>query len=258
MIDTVVVSCRKNNYYLSPNGDDYKVGDIVIFEGDDDLLYGKVIKSNYKEKKKNLDLPLFNIVRVINKDDKKKIDSNKSIEEKALKEATKISKDLELDMSFADVFYTFNRKQMIFSFVADNRIDFRNLAKKLANKYKTRIELRQIGVRDKARLVGGIGPCGLFLCCNKFLTEFSSVSINMAKNQNLALNHTKINGLCGRLYCCLDYENDTYTELKKGFPKIGDSIKNKYGEGKVISINLLNRSYKVDFGENGIIELESD
>lgn len=258
MIDTVIVSCRKNIYYLSPNGEEYNIKDKVVFESDEDLLVGTVIKSNYKEKKKNLDLPLFNIIRKVNKDDLKKIDSNKKIEEKALREATKISKELELDMRFADVEYTLNRKQMVFSFVADTRIDFRTLAKKLANKYKTRIELRQIGVRDKAKLVGGVGPCGLFLCCNSFLTEFNSVSINMAKNQNLALNPTKINGLCGRLYCCLDYENDTYTELKKDFPNIGDTIKNKFGTGKVISTNILSGTYKVDFGENGIIELERD
>ena len=258
MIDVVIVNCRNNRYYLSPNGGEYKIGDIVLFETDDDLLVGKVIKANYEEKKKNLDLPLLNIIRVINKDDKKKIEANNKIEIKALREATRISKELELDMRFADVLYTFNRKQLIFSFVADARIDFRNLAKKLANKYKTRIELRQIGVRDKAKLVGGIGPCGLFLCCNRFLTEFNSVSINMAKNQNLALNPTKINGLCGRLYCCLDYENDTYSELKKNFPKIGDTIKNKFGSGKVISINILGGTYQVDFGENGIIELECD
>ena len=166
MIDTVIVSCRKNIYYLSPNGEEYNIKDKVVFESDEDLLVGTVIKSNYKEKKKNLDLPLFNIIRKVNKDDLKKIDSNKKIEEKALREATKISKELELDMRFADVEHTLNRKQMVFSFVADTRIDFRALAKKLANKYKTRIELRQIGVRDKAKLVGGVGPCGLFLCCN--------------------------------------------------------------------------------------------
>ena len=255
MIDVVIVNCRNNRYYLSPNGGEYKIGDIVLFETDDDLLVGKVIKANYEEKKKNLDLPLLNIVRVINKDDKKKIEANNKIEIKALREAIRISKELELDMRFADVLYTFNRKQLIFSFVADNRIDFRNLAKKLANKYKTRIELRQIGVRDKAKLVGGIGPCGLFLCCNRFLTEFNSVSINMAKNQNLALNPSKINGLCGRLYCCLSYEDEVYTKLRKNLPEVGEIINKNGVKGKVISLDILNNKYRIETEDKGIVDL---
>ena len=255
MIDVVIVNCRNNRYYLSPNGGEYKIGDIVLFETDDDLLVGKVIKANYEEKKKNLDLPLLNIVRVINKDDKKKIEANNKIEIKALREAIRISKELELDMRFADVLYTFNRKQLIFSFVADNRIDFRNLAKKLANKYKTRIELRQIGVRDKAKEIGGIGPCGRTLCCTDYLANFDSVSINMAKNQNLSLNPTKINGACGRLLCCLTFENDVYEEYRKGLPNLGDNVKYRGKSGKVVSLDILNRKYTFVTDEDEYIEV---
>ena len=154
--------------------------------------------------------------------------------------------ELKLEMRFVDSFYTFDRKQLYVSYVADTRVDFRELAKILAQKYKTRIELRQIGVRDKAQKIGGIGPCGLFLCCNTFLTDFSSVSIGMAKNQFLALNPAKINGICGRLLCCLKYEDENYKNLKKNFPNIGKMVTIGNLEGKVTEINVLNNTYKIE------------
>ena len=189
-------------------------------------------------------------------EDLKQYDENFKNAEKALAEAKKISKDLNLDMNFLDAFYNLDKSQLLFSFLADDRIDFRELAKKLAQKYKTRIELRQIGVRDKAKRVGGLGPCGLFLCCNSFLTDFNSVSINMAKNQFLALNPSKINGVCGRLLCCLGYENDVYTELKKDFPKLGSIIETEYGIGKIVEIDVFKRTYSVDLKEKGIVEFK--
>ena len=260
MIDTVVVSneLNKNIYYLSPNSNEYNVGDRVVFEDGGDLFIGSVIKSNYKEKKGNLVLPLNKIVRVALKDDLKKYDDNIIASNKAIKDAIKFSKELGLEMRFVDSYYNLNRSQLVFEYVAETRIDFRDLAKKLAGKYKTRIELRQIGVRDKARKVGGLGPCGLFLCCNSFLSDFNSVSINMAKNQNLALNPTKINGVCGRLYCCLDFENDVYSEMKKNLPSVGNVVKTKNGEGKVVSVDILKRKYKVDLGDRGLLEVEVD
>ncbi len=159
-------------------------------------------------------------------------------------------------MNILNSYFTFDRNQLVFNFIAEDRVDFRELAKKLAQKYKTRIELRQIGVRDKAKRVGGLGPCGLFLCCNSFLTDFNSVSINMAKNQFLALNPSKINGVCGRLLCCLGYENDVYTELKKDFPKLGSIIETEYGIGKIVEIDVFKRTYSVDLKEKGIVEFE--
>ena len=161
-------------------------------------------------------------------------------------------------MNFVEAFYTLDRSQLLLYFLSAERVDFRELAKKIAQKYKTRIELRQIGVRDKAKKIGGLGPCGLFLCCNSFLTDFNSVSINMAKNQFLALNPSKINGVCGRLLCCLDYENETYTLLKKDMPKMGSIVETPNGIGKVVSIDVFRRKYGVDLKEKGIIEFEME
>ena len=161
-------------------------------------------------------------------------------------------------MNFIDAYYYFDKSQLLFSFLAENRVDFRELAKKLASKYKTRIELRQIGVRDKAKKIGVLGPCGLFLCCNSFLTDFNSVSINMAKNQMLALNPSKINGICGRLLCCLGYENDTYTELKKELPTVGLVVDTPFGMGKTISVDIFKQTYQVDLKDKGILDFNKE
>lgn len=260
MIDVLVVSCKLNNciYYLSPNNVECSKNDEVVFEDNGDYLVGTVVKNKYSEKKDNLFLPLEKVVRLVTKEDKNKLRKNSELVDKALVDAKKLAKELDLDMNFVDCYFNLNKTQLIYSFLSDNRVDFRVLAKKLAAKYKTRIELRQIGIRDKARRIGGLGPCGLFLCCHSFLTDFNSVSINMAKNQNLALNPNKINGLCGRLYCCLGYENDLYSELKKDLPNVGNEVKTESGTGKVISVDILNRSYKVDLGDRGILEVFQD
>ena len=260
MIDVIVISCEltKSVYFLSPNSLDLKIGDLVIFETANGLMYGKVCKEVYKEKSDNLVLPLSKVLRVATKDDMKTIQKNHDNALKALEEAKKCCASLELDMNLVDAYYSFDNSQLVFLFLSENRVDFRELAKKLASKYKTRIELRQIGVRDKAKNVGGLGPCGLFLCCNSFLTDFNSVSINMAKNQMLALNPTKINGICGRLLCCLSYENDTYTELKKDLPKLGAIVETEYGVGKVVSVDVFQKKYGVDLKEKGIVDIYED
>lgn len=260
MIDVVVVSVRHigNIYYLSPGDWNLKNGDNVVINTENGLQIGVVVKEKYKEKADNLVLPLDKIVRICTEADLKRVSENKEQADKALIYAKECGKELELDMNFVDAYYNLDKSQLIFSFVSENRIDFRELAKKLAQKYKTRIELRQIGVRDKAKRIGGLGPCGLFLCCNTFLTDFNSVSINMAKNQLLALNPTKINGVCGRLLCCLGYENDLYSELKKDLPKIGMVADTKMGMGKVVDIDIFKNTYKVDFGERGIFEFSKD
>lgn len=260
MVDVVVVSSEttKNLYYLSPGDFDLKVGDNVVFETDNGLLVGSVRKEKYQENNKNLDMPLFKVLRLVNKEDQKALKDNNGIAEKALVDAKKISSSLNLNMNFVDAYYYFDRSQLVFSFLAEDRVDFRELAKKLASKYKTRIELRQVGVRDKAKKIGGLGPCGLFLCCNSFLTDFNSVSINMAKNQMLALNPSKINGICGRLLCCLGYENDTYTELKKDLPKIGLVADTSMGMGKVVSVDIFKKTYSVDLKEKGIVTFSKD
>ena len=260
MVEVVVVSVREffMTCFLSANGLDVKKGDKVIFKNDNGTFCGTVIKDKYLEKEDNLELPLININRIANEKDLKNIAKNIELANRALLDAKKISNDLELDMNFIDAYYNLDQSQLLFSFLSDNRVDFRELAKKSAQKYKTRIELRQVGVRDKSKRVGGLGPCGLFLCCNSFLTDFNSVSINMAKNQMLALNPTKINGICGRLLCCLAYENDTYSELKKDLPKLGSVIETPLGTGKVSSVNVLKKTYSVDLKEKGIVEFNGE
>ncbi len=260
MIEVIVAAVKdtKNIYYLSPGEWDLKKGDKILINTENGICIAHVIKENYKEKKENLLLPLDKVIRKCTQDDVNKYNENQIIAEKALKYAKKSSNSLNLEMNFVDAFYNFDKSQLIFSFLAENRVDFRDLAKKIAQKYKTRIELRQIGVRDKAKRIGGLGPCGLFLCCNSFLTDFSSVSINMAKNQYLALNPSKINGVCGRLLCCLGYENDTYTNLKSDMPSLGFNTDTPMGIGKVIDVDIFRKTYKVELKNQEIIELSKE
>ena len=161
-------------------------------------------------------------------------------------------------MNILSANFTLDRNQLAFNFIADDRVDFRELAKRLAGIYKTRIELRQIGVRDKAKEIGGLGPCGRFLCCNLFLNDFETVSINMAKNQYISLKPDKINGVCGRLLCCLNYEDDQYTELKRKFPSIGTIVKHKNVSGKVISHNLFKRTFDIESVDKTIVTIDLD
>ncbi len=260
MYDVVAVAFNmtKSIYFFSPNDLVLKKGDKVIVETENGLQCGVVKSDIRREKKENLVLPLKRILRIATKMDLLQVEENEKKASKALRDAKKFSKDLNLDMNFVDAYFTFDKNQLVFSFLSDNRVDFRDLAKKLAQKYKTRIELRQIGVRDKAKKIGGLGPCGLFLCCNSFLTDFNSVSINMAKNQFLALNPSKINGICGRLLCCLGYEDDIYTELKKGLPHVGMVADTEMGMGKVVSVDVFKGTYSVDLKEKGIITFSKD
>ena len=154
-------------------------------------------------------------------------------------------------MKLIDVEYTFDRNKIIFYFTAEGRVDFRELVKDLAFVFRTRIELRQIGVRDEAKMLGGIGPCGRILCCSTFLGDFEPVSIKMAKDQNLSLNPVKISGLCGRLMCCLKYENDNYESTKEEMPEIGQQVSTPLGLGRVVGLNILERLVQVDLAEAG-------
>lgn len=217
----------------------------VIVETEKGLQFGKIVKEVIDDKAKFND-NLKPIVRLSTKEDYKKYLHNLKDAEEALKKAKEYVKELDLDMYLIDASYTFDRKQLLFNFYADERIDFRELAKKLAFNYKTRIELRQIGARDKAEQIGGIGVCGRELCCHGFLTSKGSVSMNMAKNQNIALNPSKINGLCGRLLCCFAYEDDEYTCCRKVLPEIGQTVKTQYGTGIVKSLDILHKKYDVE------------
>lgn len=239
-----------NIYYFDTNKLELKKGDKVIVESEKVVDYGFCVTDILSRKKEEIYFPIKKVIRKVTNEDEKKYIQNQKEAEDALKYAKKVLNDLKIDMNIISSYYTFDKEQLYFNFTADQRVDFRELAKKLAQKYKTRIELRQIGVRDKAKMIGGIGPCGLFLCCNSFLTDFNSVSINMAKNQFLSLNPAKINGVCGRLLCCLNYEDDIYTESKKKFPKIGNIVNTEYGKGKVLSVDIFKNTYKVDIDNN--------
>ena len=183
--------------------------------------------------------PLRKVVRIATEEDIKRKEENESRREETMRICQEKIDKHELDMKLIDVEYTFDNNKMVFYFTADGRVDFRELVKDLASVFRTRIELRQVGVRDEAKMRGGCGPCGKGLCCATWMNEFQPVSIKMAKTQNLSLNPTKISGICGRLMCCLKYENDVYVELRKGMPENGERIDTPDGQAKVIDSNLL-------------------
>lgn len=232
-------------YYFDPDGLDVKMGDNVIVETARGLEYGVITMDPEEVDEKDIVQPLKKIIRIADDQDKVKHEENVQRKEKAMRLCQEKVDKHGLEMKLIDVEYTFDNSKIIFYFTADGRIDFRELVKDLASVFKMRIELRQIGVRDEAKMMGGIGACGRSLCCNSWLSEFEPVSIKMAKIQNLSLNPTKISGICGRLMCCLKYENDTYTELRKGMPDVGEKVKTADGFAKVIEANLLKNVVKV-------------
>ena len=255
MIVGIKLNDNGKTYFFNSNGFNLNDGDNVIVETEKGFQFGYVVDINVDVSKNN-SLEYKNVIRIANKSDYKKNEKNINDALKAVIKCNELIEQYELEMKIIDASYTFDREQLIFRFISDNRVDFRQLAKDLGSIFKTRIELRQVGIRDKAKEIGGFGPCGRKLCCNNFLTEFDSVSINMAKNQNLSLNPTKINGVCGRLLCCLKYENDNYTEYKKGLPDVGHRVKTENGEGKVISVDVFKKNYKVLLPENEILLVE--
>lgn len=258
MIEVIGVSFINSNkiYYFLPNGLNFKKDDYVVVETERGEQLGIVSTALISVDSKKLVAPLKNVLKIANDHDLFMFKENLSLAEEAIVNANKIINKLGLDMKILNASFTLDRKQLLFNFLADDRVDFRELAKKLAAIYKTRIELRQIGVRDKAKEVGGYGQCGRKLCCSSFLKDMNSVSINMAKKQNLALNPQKINGVCGRLMCCLEYENDCYDEYTKGLPKVGEKINTPNGYGKVIFVDLFARSYKLELDDMKIVEIK--
>ena len=230
-----------NKAYNFKSDVSYNINDLVIVDTEKGLQFAKVTRIC---KTKPTD-EMKQIIRLATEEDQNIYMDNLKDAEKALKKCNEFVKELDLDMKVINAQWTFERTQLLFNFIADNRVDFRELAKKLAYVYHTRIELRQIGARDKAKEVGGVGICGDRLCCTRFLKQMDTISINMAKDQNLALNPTKINGACGRLLCCLAYENETYLECSKGMPSVGDIIKTKKGEGQVVSVDILGRKCQI-------------
>lgn len=240
-------------YFFNPNDIDANLNQSVIVETERGLQYGKVVTKIIEKKKESLNLPLKNIIRIATQSDENKNSKNIVDSQKALSDARRLASKYKLNMKIIDASFTFEKEQLVYHFISESRIDFRELAKALAGIHKTRIELRQIGVRDKAKEVGGLGPCGRTLCCSDYLINFDSVSINMAKNQNLSLNPNKINGACGRLLCCLTYENDVYEEYRKELPNIGEKVKYENKEGRVVSLDILNKCYTFVTSDNEYI-----
>lgn len=250
----VVFKEKGKVYYFDANGFEVDVNDEVIVETDRGLQYASVVTIKEIDSSSIIN-GLKKIIRKSSKDDAWENEKNVRDASRALIKAKELAAKLKLSMNFTEATYTFDRNQLLFYFIADNRVDFRELAKELAGIYKTRIELRQIGVRDKAKEVSGIGLCGRELCCSCFLNDLDSVTINMAKNQNIALNPSKINGLCGRLLCCLKYEDELYTECRTDMPNIGDLVATEKGDGTVISIDIPRRKFIVNVPNEGKIEI---
>ena len=244
----------KSSAFFRNNGLNLKINLTVLVNTDKGIQFGKVIKI-ISDISQFDGVELGEVVKISSKKDYLHHLENIKLNEDALKKCKEMVKDSKLNMTILDANFNFDRTQLVFRFVADERIDFRKLAKDLGATFRTRIELRQIGIRDKAKEIGGIGPCGRLLCCSSYLNTFDSVTINMAKNQNVSLNPTKINGVCGRLLCCLKYENDIYFEMKKGMPKVGDKVDIPQGSGKVISVNLFKSTYVVELNDKSKVEV---
>jgi len=236
-------------YYFDPTDFPLEKDQYVIVETARGIEYGKVVVAIKQVEEHDVVLPLKQVVRPADERDRHQVKENQLESQHAFELGTEKIVEHTLDMKLVDVEYTFDRNKIIFYFTAEGRVDFRDLVKDLASVFRTRIELRQIGVRDEAKMLGGIGPCGRMLCCSTFLGDFEPVSIKMAKDQNLSLNPSKISGLCGRLMCCLKYENDEYETAKELMPDMGARILTPEGKGKVVGINLLERVMQVELAE---------
>ena len=232
-------------YYFAPNGLKLSLGENAVVETARGLEYGSVVLANKMLEDSEIVSPLKNVVRKATKDDDEIYAKNKEKEKDALRVCEKKVAEHGLEMQLVDVEYTFDRGKILFYFTADGRVDFRELVKDLAATFRTRIELRQIGVRDEAKMIGGLGICGRPFCCCAFLDDFKPVSVKMAKEQNMSLNPGKISGTCGRLMCCLKYEEEAYRSLWKTTPKVGAQVKTPDGKGTVTEVSLLRGELKV-------------
>lgn len=238
-------------YNFDPLDFKIEVGNHVIVETARGIEYGKVVQSVQEKNEEDVIMPLKPVIRVATEEDDKIAKQNKDKEKKAFFICKEKIKKHGLEMKLIDTEYTFDNNKVLFYFTADGRIDFRELVKDLASVFKTRIELRQVGVRDETKILGGIGICGRPLCCSTYLSEFIPVSIKMAKEQNLSLNPTKISGICGRLMCCLKNEQEAYEYLNSNLPNVGETVKTFDGlKGEVKSVNVLRQKVKIVIEQN--------
>jgi len=252
MIEVVGIRFKKAGklYYFDPDGLEIKDDTFVIVETARGVEYGLATKGNHEVNDNEIVPPLKKVIRVATEEDAVTNENNREREKEAFAICEEKIANHGLDMKLVDVEITFDHNRLIFYFTSDGRVDFRELVKDLAAVFRTRIELRQIGVRDEAKMLNGIGICGRALCCATFLGDFHPVSIKMAKEQNLSLNPTKISGICGRLMCCLKYEEDVYEELNKKLPHVGDIIKTVDGTGEILAVNVLMQNVKAAVKKN--------
>lgn len=248
MIEIVGVKFKKSRkvYYFDPCGNKLETGSFVIVETSRGVEIGEVAIANKEIDENSVVSPLKPIMRIASDEDIKQNEKNKELEKKAFDICVQKIEKHNLDMKLIDVEYTFDQNKILFYFTSEGRVDFRELVKDLASVFKTRIELRQIGVRDEAKMVGGLGICGRKLCCSSYMGNFEPVSIKMAKEQNLSLNPTKISGTCSRLMCCLKYEQEAYEDLLKTTPSKGSLVKTPLGKGTVTDVNLLRGKLMVE------------
>ncbi|MFC1709206.1 stage 0 sporulation family protein [Candidatus Omnitrophota bacterium] len=254
-MEVVQVKLRDSNTvsWYRINNLTVKIGDCVIVEAERGIDYGSVNSESLQQEQSNGETKA--VLRLATEADAKQIENNRKKAKSAFNTCQEKIIAHKLEMKLVDCEYSFDASKILFYFTADNRIDFRNLVKDLARIFRARIELRQIGVRDEAKMFGGFGPCGRELCCSKFLKDFEPVTIKMAKEQNLPLNPPKISGLCGRLMCCLSYEHKCYRELCKGLPREGERISTPQGKGKVINVNILRRTILLETEEGRQVEI---
>ena len=252
MVKVVSVRFKENGkvYFFDPAGLDIQRGSYVIVDTARGLESGYAVQGSHDESSEKIVKPLKAVERVATKQDIEKMKQNRLDEKKAFDICLEKIEKHKLEMKLIDVEYTFDRSKVLFYFTADGRVDFRELVKELASIFRTRIELRQIGVRDESKLMGGVGVCGQPFCCSRFLSDFTPVSIKMAKEQGLSLNPTKISGCCGRLMCCLSYEQNVYEHLNKLTPSIGSYVKTADGNGIVVEVSLLASKLKVSLDKN--------
>ena len=255
MVEIVGVRFRKAGkiYYFDPKGLTLEVGQKVIVETVRGLEIGDVVIANRMVEEEKCYMPLSPVIRAATPEDIKKDEENERKEKEALKICEEKVRKRNPEMTLIDAEYTFDNSKIIFNFVAEGRVDFRELLKDLAAAFKTRIELRQIGVRDETKVVGGLGMCGRKVCCSQFLSEFSPVSVKMAKDQSLSTNPQKISGACGKLICCLNFEQNAYEDAYKTMPRVGQQVKTPDGDGVVTESNILVEKVRVKFDSDGQI-----